>query len=339
MTRAALILTVVTVLTSLTTILAHAADVSPMKVPADAAAPLPARADGRYQAGAARMTVADAVPFDVLVAYPTEAAEAAFESGPFTIRASRDAPIALAKAFPVLLFSHGNGRGGTPLNHRDLITALARQGFIVIAPFHTGIKPFRDRPRQLRKAFDQVLADERFAAQADRSRLGILGFSFGGAMSLIAAGATPDFAHLVAYCRGRTDDPLACDGVDTNDTSHIIFRQAADVLPVKAIVLMDPFGAPFDREALTAVAMPVLLYRATRSELRAEGNILALAAAMPSPPRQESVPGSHFVFVDPCPPALEKEHPAECRDAEGVDRRAIHHRIEAEVADFFRNKL
>ena len=305
--------------------------------------PSPARADGSYNAGVARVTVRTvpfvAAQFEFLVAYPTDLAEAPFEIGPFTIHASLDAPIATAKAFPVLLFSHGDGRGGSPLPLRDLITSLARQGFIVIAPFHSGAEPMRDRPRQLHQALDQVLADQRFAAQADRSRLGIAGFSFGGAVALLAAGATPDIAHLVSYCRGRTDDPLACGGIDTNDTSHFILRQAADVLPVKALVLFEPYGAPFDRDALTAVRMPVLLYRADHSELGAEGNIFALAAALPRPPRQETVPGGHFIFIDPCSPALAKEVPAACEDAAGVDRAAIHRRIEAEVGDFLRSNL
>jgi len=306
--------------------------------------PSPARADDPYRAGVARVIVQGAVPFatvpfEVLVAYPTDVAEAPFEAGPWTIHASLNPPIATAKAFPVLLFSHGDGRGGSPLPLRDLIASLARQGFIVIAPFHSGARPFHDRQRQLHKALDQVLADQRFAAQADRSRLGIMGHSFGGAVALIAAGATPDFAHLVSYCRARTDDPLACDGLDTNDTSHLILGQAADVLPAKALVLMDPFGAPFDRDALTAVRMPVLLYRAEHSELAAEGNIFALAAALPRPPRQETVPGGHFIFFDPCPPAFAEIMPAACKDAAGVDRAAIHRRIEAEVADFLRNNL
>jgi len=184
-----------------------------------------------------------------------------------------------------------------------------------------------------------VLADQRFATQADRTRLGIAGFSFGGAVALIAAGATPDLAHYFSYCRGRTDDPLACDGSDTSDTSHLILGQAADVLPVKALVLMEPFGAPFERDALTAVRMPVLLYRAEHSELAAEGNIFALAAALPRPPRQETVPGGHFIFIDPCPPAVVEAIPAACKDAAGVDRAAIHLRIEAEMADFLRNNL
>jgi predicted dienelactone hydrolase len=313
-----------------------------------ASSPSPARADGPYRAGVARVIVQGAVPFktvpfEVLVAYPTDVPEAPFEAGPWTIHASLDAPIATAKAFPVLLFSHGDGRGGSPLPLRDLIASLARQGFIVIAPFHYRgerlPESLRDRPRQLHQALDQVLADQRFAAQADRSRLGIAGHSFGGAVALIAAGATPDLAHLVSYCRGRTADPLACDGLDTNATSHLILGQAADVLPVKALVLFEPYGAPFDRDALTAVRMPVLLYRAEHSELGAEGNIFALAAALPRPARQETVPGGHFIFIDPCPPAVVEEVPAACKDAAGVDRAAIHRRIEAEVADFLRNNL
>lgn len=338
--RAAGTILTVAAFASLTTILAHAADGSLTKVSPGALGPSPARVNDQYQAGVARITVPDAIPFDVLIAYPTSATEAAFKSGPFIIQASLNAPIAPGKTFPVLLFSHGNGRGGTPLSHRDLITALARQGFVVIAPFHAGAtKPFLDRPRQLRKALDQVLSDQRFSAHADRSRLGVFGFSFGGAMALIAAGARPDFAHLVSYCLGRTDDPLACDGIDTKDTSHIVFGRAEDVLPVKALVLMDPYGAPFDREALKAISMPVLVYRAKNSELRAEGNIFALAAAMTTPPKQESIPGGHYIFVDSCPLTLENEHPVECRDAEGIDRRAIHHQIEAGIADFFLNNL
>jgi hypothetical protein len=146
----------------------------------------PARADDPYRAGVARVIVQGAVPFEtvpfeVLVAYPTDVAEAPFEAGPWTIHASLNAPIAPAKAFPVLLFSHGDGRGGSPLPLRDLIAALARQGFIVIAPFHSGAVtgpiftgPLRDRPRQLHQALDQVLADQRFAAQADRMGSSIL---------------------------------------------------------------------------------------------------------------------------------------------------------------------
>ena len=99
-----------------------------------------ALADPRsFHAGVTRITVQDTTPFDALIAYPTEAAEVSVEEGSFRLSASRDAPVAAGARFPVVLFSHGGGRGpGTPLVHRDLLLHLARQGFIVIAPFHPG---------------------------------------------------------------------------------------------------------------------------------------------------------------------------------------------------------
>src|SRR5207244_1315450 len=100
-----------------------------------------------------------------------------------------------------------------------------------------------------------------------------------------------------------------------------------DALGLKALVLLEPFGAVFDRDGLRPVDMPVLLYRADHSDLAAEGNIFALAAALPRQPQQRSTPGGHFVFVDPCPAVVEAEAPAVCRDAAGVDRAAVHRRI------------
>lgn len=306
-----------------------------------AASILPVQAGPPHRAGVARVTVQDSVPFDMLIAYPTDAAEEPFLMGPFTVAGSRDAAIAPGASFPVVLFSHGNGRrGGTSLVHRDLVTSLAREGFIVLAPFHPGTsRPLEDRPRQMRKALDTVLADGRFAAHADAARIGMIGFSFGGAVTLVVAGAVPSLAHLAAYCRDRTDDPRACDGVPTDMSADVARQQPAGGLALKALVLMEPFGALFDRERLRSVNVPVLLYRAERSDLKADGNIFALAEALPRPPQHVTVPGGHFIFVDPCPALLEKEAPEVCRDAPDTDRAAVHRRIKAEVAGFLRRSL
>jgi predicted dienelactone hydrolase len=204
---------------------------------------LTASADGQsFRGGATRITVQDTEPFDALIAYPTEAAEGSFENGPFTLAASRDSPVAAGAPFPIVLFSHGSGRGpGTPLVHRDLLLHLARDGFIVVAPFHPGTRrPFVDRPRQIRKALEAVLADRRFSTHADSSRTGMMGFSFGGAVSLIVAGAMANFAHLSAYCRDHPDDPRACDGVPTDGSlADAPSRTSADTVPLKALVLLE----------------------------------------------------------------------------------------------------
>ncbi|WFU44740.1 dienelactone hydrolase [Bradyrhizobium sp. CB82] len=302
----------------------------------------------RFRAGITRIAVQDIVPFDTLIVYPIDATEFPFQEGPFSIAATRDAPIAAGPRFPVVLFSHGGGgtikAGGSSLPYAALLTSMAREGFIVVAPFHPGSKRPRealeDRPRQIHGALDAMLADPRFGVHADPNRLGMMGFSYGGAVTLIVAGASPSLAHLAAYCRDRGNDPKACDGVPTDGSlANAVGKRSPDALTVNALVLLEPFGALFDRDGLASVGMPTLLYRAESSDLQADGNIVALAAALPHPPRQETVPGGHFIFFGPCSHALETEAPAACKDAPGVDRAAVHRRIETEIGDFLHRHL
>src|SRR5258708_4354497 len=102
-----------------------------------------------------------------------------------------------------LAWRRGNAQsGGSSLPYAALATSLAREGFVVVAPFHPGSKQSRealeDRPRQIHKALNATFADPRFATHADPNRLGMMGFSYGGAVALIVAGATPSRAHLAA---------------------------------------------------------------------------------------------------------------------------------------------
>ena len=144
-----------------------------------------------FRAGVTRITVQDSTPFDALIAYPTEAAEVSLKKDQLGFWRAATPRVAAGARFPVVLFSHGGDGPGTPLVHGDLLLHLARQGFIVVAPFHPGTeKPFVDRPRQIRKALDSMLANPRFSQHADRDRIGMVGFSFGGAVTLIVAGAT-----------------------------------------------------------------------------------------------------------------------------------------------------
>jgi predicted dienelactone hydrolase len=296
-----------------------------------------------FRAGVTRMTVQDATPFEALIAYPTEAAEVSVEEGPIRLSANRDAPVAPGARFPVVLFSHGGGRvPGKPPVHGDLLLHLARQGFIVIAPFHPATeKPFVDRPRQIHKALDSVLADPRFSNRADPDRIAMMGFSFGGAVTLIVAGANIDLAHLSAYCHDHADDSRACEGIATDGSWAKVppSRKSEDALPLKALVLLEPYGAPIEPESLGSLDLPILIYSASQSDLRPEGNALAVAKALPRLPQQAAVPGSHFVFVDPCSSILAARAPEICSDPPGTDRAAIHQRFRREISDFLRAHL
>ena len=91
----------------------------------------------------------------------------------------------------------------------------------------------------------------------------------------------------------------------------------------------------YPTETDTGVTMPVLIFRPRQSELPGEANAIGLASALPHAAQFESIPGSHFVFTDACPAALQAEASEACRDPPGVDRAAIHEIIEMKLRAFF----
>jgi predicted dienelactone hydrolase len=311
---------------------------------------------GTYHAGFVRVTIQDAEPFDVSVWYPANVAEAPFQAGPFTIAATLSARIAEGERFPVVLLSHG--RRGSPLAHRELAAQLARGGFIVIAPRHSGdasgetrrrpqLKILAGRSRQAKLALDNILADKRFSRSADETRIAAIGYSAGGFTVLSLAGAQPDFARAEIYCKEHPDDRGSC-GAATADGGAVPGTEAAKIAEwpsfrdprVRALVLLDPLAFMFDSKGLEAVQMPTLLLRPESGDyLRGEGNALALATALPNPARQIVVPGSHFVFIDPCPAEAANTAAAQCQDAPGIDRAAIHRKIETEIVNFLRQAM
>jgi predicted dienelactone hydrolase len=307
-----------------------------------------------FHAGIAHLTVPDGDgPFDVTVWYPTPDPEVPWQAGPFTVAASLNAGIAKGQRFPVVLLSHG--RGGSPLGHRELAASLARAGFVVVAPTHVGdaaghprmqrqSQILMSRPRQAVEALSAALADARFAADVDPARMGMIGYSAGGYTALVLAGAHPNVAAASAYCaaEGR-GDPGSCGPAHDSAPQPVMglenWQPPAEPR-LKALVLMDPLSMVFQRGDVGSVRMPVLLFRPEDDAyLKADHNALALARDLPTPPAQIVVPGRHFVFIDPCPEKLAAEAPGICQDAPGVDRVAIHHKIESDIATFLRQHL
>lgn len=315
----------------------------------------------RFNAGVIRLTVADpTAPIDTVVFYPTRDPDTAWHAGPFLIEATRSATPVADRRFPVVLISHG--RRGGPMSHRELATALARAGFIVVLPTHVGdaygsppaptqSRILIDRPRQAEASLNAVLADRRFAASVDEHRIGMIGFSAGGYTALILAGAKPDFRAAIAYC-AMHDDPGSCPRRAAEGGTKPVAESTSTITPelaawkppldprVKALVLMDPLAVMFDASALAAVHVPTLLYRPqNEAYLGAAANALAVATGLQPRPQTEVVPGNHFVFIDPCPNSIAADEPLVCQDAPGVDRAEIHRQIERDVVGFLRAHL
>lgn len=298
---------------------------------------------GEYQAGFMHATAQGEIPFDVLIAYPTVTQEKSVDEGGFTLKASKDSPVAPNARFPIVLFAHGNGRrAGTPVPHHGLILELARHGFVVVAPFFPGgERPFNNRPRQVQEALDAALSDARIGPRVDRDRMGMIGYSFGAALALMNAGAKLNLSHLAQYCTAnKATDPRACGGIPTDGSlSGLPSRASKSILSLKALVLLEPFGAPFDQDDLATLNMPILIVNAVQSDLNAAGNAYALTAALPKAPKTLSVPGSHFVFIHPCPPAVRASNPVVCKDPPDVDRGAVAKQLRRQVVRFLRSSL
>lgn len=306
-----------------------------------------------YHAGLVRLAVMDqAGQADAVIWYPTNDPEVSWQAGPFRISATQGAPVASGH-FPAVLLSHG--RRGGPLSHRELAAHLAREGFIVVAPTHVGDadgKPFATdvsqilmgRPRQAIAALDSALKDERFAAHVDPARIGMIGYSAGGYTGLIVAGAKPNFALAFAYCQANGREDTGSCGPVRDASGAVPEELAAWKSPseprLKALVLLDPLATMFDANSLAGVKIPVLLYRPQDdSYLKSAANALALAKNLPLPPQEGVVPGRHFIFVDPCPEKVAAGAAIICHDEPGIDRAAIHRKLESQIAAFLAEHL
>lgn len=304
-----------------------------------------------FRAGVVRISVSDTEPLEAVVWYPTDAPEVPWQAGPFTVSASLGAPIAGGQKFPVILLSHG--RNGGPLSHRDLAAGLARNGFVVVVPTHAGdaagypkhnqSRILKDRPRQAIAALHAALRDSRLAEHVNPQRVGMIGYSAGGYTALVLAGARPDFGHAEAYCRENAGDIGTCAPMQeggTDLTTELENWQPPSEPRLKALVLMDPWAAMFDKAGLSEVHIPTLLFRPENDiYMGAQPNASAIAAGLPDAPRQVIMPGTHFVFINPCPDIIATEAALICKDGPGIDRAAIHGRIEEQTVQFLRQAL
>jgi predicted dienelactone hydrolase len=315
-----------------------------------------------------RIDVQDAATgelFPVALWYPTLAAPASiFVTGSlsacrlpailcqgisFEMQAARNASPADGK-FGLIVISHG--AGGLSLNHRDLATALASNGYVVAAPTHprapgndiSGIGVWLARPGQVSRVIDAVLEDKALGPHVDEERIGAVGHSNGGYTALALAGARPNPQAIIAHCRQHSDDRKFCSygGAATREATRNV-----DDIPnlrdprVRAIVLMAPNAAPFADDALARVDVPVRVYGAERDDLTlVRYHAERLARALPPQTEYRLIKGAgHFSFIASFPWALRVVVGEAARDPEGFDRDAMHSLMNPEIVLFFNRKL
>lgn len=321
-----------------------------------AAAPVSAE-----NAGFRLLTVPDGQdkPLQVGVWYPTDAPASPqrLESWASTQTVAPDAPVD-GRGHPLVVISHGSG--GSLGEHFDTAIALAKAGFVVAAPTHTGDND-RDmsratrvagRPQQIHAVIDYMLQAWPDHDRIDASKVGMFGFSAGGFTALVVAGGEPDLGKVGAQCATHPD-VFECQMMKRAAQASV--AQAAGAEPVaaasaawdhdarvKAFVVAAPaIGYTFAPDGLKRVTVPIQLWRASEDQvLRDPDYVEPVRDSLPGRPDYHVVDGAdHWDFMAPCSEALAKAAPVICSEVKGFDRAAFHEAFNRDVVAFFVAKL
>lgn len=247
---------------------------------------------------------------------------------------------------PLIVISHGTG--ASPYSHADTALALAENGFVVIAPMHTGdnFQDDRDvgkpdwllnRSRHVERAIDMALEAWKDRSHIDPNRIGVFGFSAGATTALIDIGGTPDLRRIASQCGEHPE--FVCKLMSPATYRDLKPQPWHGDKRIRAAVIAAPgLGFAFAPAGLSAVHVPVQLWQGADDEtVPFATNAELVRGYLPERPETHVVPGAtHYSFLTPCgligPPQL-------CRDGKGFDRRAFHRAFNDAVVKFFQTTL
>ena len=281
--------------------------------------------------------------------YPADRSLGETTIGPFTMAASRDAPVRGGR-HGLVLMSHGTGGGR--LNHRDTAIRLAEAGYIVAAPEHAGDSwrdgrysgtsaNWRRRPRQLSAVLDRLLGNDEFGPRIDPARIGAVGHSAGGYSVLALIGGRADTALLAQHCtERRIEDPEFCGYGRPGETDDTPMPDLSD-RRIAAVVAVAPVGALFGTSAFAGVDIPVQIHRLGQDRvLRRPWHADNIATLLGDSARLVVHPDAHhFAFISPFPAALAGSVGRPAHDPAGFDRRAFLAGIDGQIERFFDEAL
>ena len=284
-------------------------------------------------------------PLAAAIWYPTTANPGFALLGLAGEKVATDGAVA-GNRLPLIVFSHGTG--ASQFSHADTALALAQNGFVVIAPLHTGDN-FQDgsdvgkpdwllnRSRHVGRAIDMAITSWKDRSHIDSNRVGVFGFSAGATTALISVGGAPDLQRIASHCAEHPE--FVCKLTTPEKYRHLKPQLWHSDRRIRAAVIAAPgLGFTFTAARLSAVHVPVQLWQGAEDQtVPSATNAALIRQYLAEPPEMHLVPGAvHYSFLAPCglfsPPQL-------CRDSEGFDRRAFHKTFNDAVVNFFRTKL
>ncbi len=245
---------------------------------------------------------------------------------------------------PLVLLSHGSGGNADSLGW--LTSGLVANGAMILAVNHPGSTSGDSSPRRsvdlearandLTAALDMILADPAFAPFINADRIGVVGFSLGGATALGLAGVRFDGAVQDANC---STGPEAADCVffrlgGVRFADYTGFEADARDPRISRAVIVDPgFGGAVDPETLQGALAGITFInlgdadRLGAADVGPNGN--DLVNRLPDASYVEIAPANHFTFLGTCKPRAaalleEEQDDPICTDPEGTNRAAVH---------------
>lgn len=307
----------------------------------------------RVHVGLMRFTVENPVGGSAIASaawYPTKWAGIPTALGPYRIEVAVDAAPTPGR-FPLIVFSHGTG--GSGFNHHDTASHLVQHGFVAVTLTHPGDNfedtsafgtdvPLLGRPRHVVTVLDAVLKDATLGPLLDARRIGVVGFAAGAYTALVLVGGRPDLDKVVAYAKRHRADAARLGRISEGLRRTLPDETIAHDRRIKAAVLLAPaLGFAFDQNDLAKVNVPIRIYKADADQVLPHvANADRIRQLLPRQPEWVVFPGAgHYAFLAPCPEALAAHAPMICADPPGLDRAALHERLNGEIMEFFRRTL
>lgn len=256
--------------------------------------------------------------------------------------------------WPVVMLSHGTG--GTAEGLGWLGCALARRGYIALAPNHHGntaleaYKPegflcWWERAPDLSLLLTHLAGEGPFAGRLDLARVSAAGFSIGGYTVLTAAGARTSVDRFTEW--GRDKGALGSGVREFPDIEERIpdllensepFRRALERqgddlgdARFKSIVAMAP--APpvrgFSEESVAGITVPVHIITSGADDIAPRADCADWLKALNPAFKLTSVGDQvgHYTFLGPGSRLGRRLSPDVFTDKVGVDRAEVHARI------------